>query len=253
MMELGVGLIRIGREWGHVKQDVPTEGEALSFLEHCFVSGIRFYDTAPSYGSSETRTGRFLRSLTAAERDRITVATKFGEHWDDRRNQPFVDHSFDALQRSIDQSVARLGRVDVLQLHKTAPAVLASSDLGRAWEYARSAGIGRFGPSVSDLASAGIAIADPSYSCLQLPLSVVDTRFEDTARRASGRGMAVYSNRPFAMGALLYGEAAVDRVDAFAYLLGLQLEGVVLTGTGSIAHLDENLAAFREARERCRR
>src|SRR3974390_3351053 len=140
MVELGVGLIRIGREWGHVRQDVPSEREAIQFLEHAFAAGIRFYDTAPSYGSSEERTGEFVRSLNPEDRGRITVATKFGEHWNPARQEPYVDHSFDALKRSLDQSLERLGRIDVLQLHKTTRAVLASGDLARAWDYARSVG-----------------------------------------------------------------------------------------------------------------
>ncbi|MBS1875687.1 MAG: aldo/keto reductase [Acidobacteria bacterium] len=250
MMELGVGLIRIGREWGHVAQGVPAEGEAAAFLEHAFARGVTFYDTAPSYGSSESRTGEFLRTLTPAERGRITVATKFGEHWDAALRQPFVDHSFDALRRSIDQSLARLGRVDVLQLHKTTSDVLRSDDLARAWEYARSVGIARLGPSVSDLDSAALAVADGSFSVIQLPLNLANRRFEAPAREASARGMSVVANRPFAMGAMLYGDAPVTRADAFAYMLGLGLNGVILTGTADTAHLDENLAAFHEASAR---
>jgi len=50
-----------------------------------------------------------------------------GEHWDASRGEPYADHSFDALRRSLDASVARLGRIDILQLHKTSPAVLATN------------------------------------------------------------------------------------------------------------------------------
>ncbi len=247
MMELGVGLIRIGREWGHVRQDVPSERDSIRFLEHAIAAGIHFYDTAPSYGSSEERTGKFLQSLSVEDRGRITVATKFGEHWDAAREEPYVDHSLDALKRSLDQSLLRLGRIEVLQLHKTTRAVLATDDLARAWDYARSVGIERIGPSVSDLESAEAAIEDPRFSCIQLPLSKVNTKFEAFADRAAARGMFIITNRPFAMGAMLYGETPVARDEAFAYLLARAFDGVVLTGTGRIEHLDENLAAFRQA------
>ena len=246
-MELGVGLIRMGREWGHVPQDVPSERDAIQFLEHAFSVGIRFYDTAPSYGWSEERTGKFLRSLTAEDRRRITVATKFGEHWNAARQQPYVDHSFDALKRSLNQSLERLGRIEVLELHKTTRAVLATDELARAWDYARSLGIERIGPCVSDLESAEAAMENPGFSCMQLPLSKVNTKFEAIADRAAARGMFMITNRPFAMGAILYGEAPVSREDAFGYLLARAFDGVVLTGTGCIVHLNENVAAFRKA------
>ena len=133
------------------------------FLEHAVELGIRYFDTAPSYGLSEERLGRFLRTLPESIRRELTIATKFGEHWNRGASQPYVDHSYDALRRSLDQSLAHLGRVDVLQLHKTSPEVLESGDLARAWEYARSLGITRLGASVSDLESAALAIADPQY------------------------------------------------------------------------------------------
>ncbi len=174
---LGLGLIGIGRPWGHVPGEVPTELAARDFLAYAFQSGVRYFDTAPSYGSSEERFGRFLASLTPAERTSVTVATKFGEHWDDTRNEPFVDHSYDALARSLERSASRLGRIDVLQLHKTTPEVLRSHDLARAWQFAASLGIQTLGPSVSDLDSARAACASGAYQMLQLPLNVLDDRF----------------------------------------------------------------------------
>jgi aryl-alcohol dehydrogenase-like predicted oxidoreductase len=245
---LGAGLIRIGRRWGHAAQEAVSEPEALAFLEHALHLGIRYYDTAPSYGLSEERLGKFLRSLTPERRAQLTIATKFGEHWNAGLQEPYVDHSFDALRRSLDQSLARLGRIDVLQLHKTVPAVLASPHLAKSWEYARSLGIAKLGASVSDLESAAIAIGDPQYWCIQLPLNIANRTFESAAASAAARGMFVAVNRPFAMGAMLAGPAPIPIRDAFRYLLDRRFEGVILTGTADIVHLDENWTAFHQSR-----
>jgi aryl-alcohol dehydrogenase-like predicted oxidoreductase len=244
-VQLGVGLIRIGREWGHVAQPVPSEAEALAFLEHAFAVGIRYFDTAPSYSLSEERFGRFLRGLGADVRRDLTIATKFGEHWNRDAGQPYVDHSYDALRRSLDRSLERLGHVDVLQLHKTMPDVLRSAELARAWDYARSLGIAMLGASVSDLDSAALAIADAQYRCIQLPLNKTNTRFESAVDEAARRGMFVAVNRPYAMGAMAPGP------DAFRYLLERRFDGVILTGTAKPQHLDQNLQAFRQAFEMC--
>jgi aryl-alcohol dehydrogenase-like predicted oxidoreductase len=237
---LGLGLIGIGRIWGVAPTEVPSEREALEFLSVAYEAGIRYFDTAPSYGTSEERLGKFLSSLTSAERATITVATKFGEHWDSTRNEPYVDHSFDALRASLDRSLARLGSVDILQLHKTTPEVLSSADLDKAWDYALTAGIQVLGPSVSDLESARIACTDPRYRMLQLPLNTSDGRFLPLLPEIAAAGLWIAVNRPFAMG------RSIGR-DSFRYLLDLPFNGVILSGTKSREHLRDNIAAFHAA------
>ena len=253
-VELGLGLLEIGKPWGHVPTPVPDEEQAVRFLEFAFEFGIRYFDTAASYAVAEQRFGRFLRTLDARQRAEVTVATKFGEHWDFERNEPYVDHSYDALAGSLERSLELLGPIDVLQLHKPTPEVLASGDLARAWELARSCGVKMIGPSVSDLESARIACESGLYQMLQLPLNSASPKFLEIAALAHARGLYVAVNRPFAMGALLYeaGPAAAQerRIAALEFILKLPLHGVVLTGTKSPAHLTENHAAFVEAKRR---
>jgi aryl-alcohol dehydrogenase-like predicted oxidoreductase len=239
-VQLGLGLIGIGKPWGVAPHDIPSEAEARALLEFAYELGIRYFDTAPSYGDgvSEERLGRFVRGLSGA-----VVATKFGEHWNAAANEPYADHSYDALRRSLDRSIERLGRIDVLQLHKTTPAALASADVARAWEYAESLGIMRLGPSVSDQESARIAIADPRYTVLQLPYHSANPAFAPALDAAAARGMWIAVNRPFAMGAI-----ATDKHAAFRFILARPFTGVVLTGTTSRDHLAENYAAFTKSR-----
>jgi len=49
------------------------------------------------------------------------------------------------------------------------------------------------------------------------------------------------------MGKLLYEDRSLPKTEAFAYILRRQFRGVILSGTKSPAHLEENYAAFREA------
>jgi aryl-alcohol dehydrogenase-like predicted oxidoreductase len=249
-VQLGLGLIGIGRPWGYRPTETPGDGEARSFLESAWRRGIRYYDTAASYGASEQRLGGFLKTLSREERAPLTIATKFGEHWDAAAGQPYVDHSYAALKASLDRSMERLGGIDVLQLHKTTPEVLRSAELGRAWEYAAALGIAVTGPSVSDLESARIAV-ESGYGVMQLPYHVEDTRFEAILDAAAGKGMQIVVNRPFAMGKIVYDggpEGAFGRmVGAFRFILARRFDGVILSGTKSAGHLEENWRAFEEA------
>jgi aryl-alcohol dehydrogenase-like predicted oxidoreductase len=246
-VEFGLGLIGIGKPWGFANPEVPGERQALTLLERAFTLGVRYFDTAPSYGVSEERLGRFLTALTPAERSALRIATKFGEHWDAVKGEPFVDHSLDALKRSLDGSLARLGRIDVLQLHKTTVPVLGSADLARAWEYAAARGITTTGASVSDLESAELAIADPAYGMLQFPFNTAQQTFAGILERAAARGMKIAVNRPFGMGRLLYENRELTKADAFGLILQKRFEGVILSGTKSPGHLEQNWRAFGEA------
>lgn len=243
-VQLGLGLIGIGKPWGHVPRPVPTESEALALLEFAFDLGIRYFDTAPSYGDrvSENRLGRFASSLTPSGRREVTIATKFGEHWDAATGAPYVDHSYDALLRSLDTSLESLGRIDVLQLHKTTPQALVSRDVERAFDYARALGIGLLGPSVSDVESATLAIEARTWSVLQLAYNRENTAFGGALDSAAREGMWVAVNRPFAMGAMAH--AGADKREAFRFIVDRGFTGVVLSGTTDPEHLRENWEAF---------
>lgn len=250
-VRLGLGLIGIGKPWGYVRGEVPSEGEVRRFLEGAYQLGIRYFDTAASYGCSEQRLGDFLRTLAPAARASVTVATKFGEHWDEAAGEPYVNHSFSALARSLERSRERLGEIDVLQLHKTTPAVLASDEVARAWEMARGLGIPELGASVSDAESARLAIDAGVYTMLQAPYNSANPRFAPAFEAAGRAGMWVAANRPLEMGRIAAEVAPGERrgalQDAFGFALAAGFRGVVLSGTRSLPHLEENLTAFAAA------
>jgi aryl-alcohol dehydrogenase-like predicted oxidoreductase len=248
--EFALGLIGIGKPWGYANSEVPPERQARALLERAYELGVRYYDTAPSYGVSEERLAGFLNALTASERAGLRIASKFGEHWDAARNAPYVDHGFEALARSLDGSIGRLGRIDILQLHKTTPEVLRSRDLARAWEYARGCGIAVLGASVSDVESAGIALGEADYGILQLPYNRAQETFGGVIEAAVGRDMAIAVNRPFGMGRMLYENREISKADAFHFILQKGFSGAILSGTKSVQHLEENWRAFGEAARR---
>lgn len=249
-IHLGLGLIGIGREWGFAKSQIPDEKSVLKFLEYAFNLGITFFDTAASYGLSEERFGRFLRLLTTEERSRIMVATKFGDHWNAGSQTAFIDHSREALCKSLDNSLRHLGKIDILQLHRPNPAVLKSDDVRQAFEYARKQGITVMGASVSDLESGNIACDDDLFSVIQLPYNSANKKLETIIDKTKEKNKLLLINRPYNMGETMQSPVTSPdgvRIEAFRLIIDKKFRGVVLTGTKSEKHLRENWESFQKA------
>jgi len=130
----GLDISRIGfggAPLGDLKR-APTEAGAREVLQAAWDAGIRYFDTAPFYGSglSERRIGDFLRDKP---RDSYVLSTKVGRllvpdrdyamgRNGDARALPFrpvFDFTYDGIMRSFEHSIQRLGleRIDILFLH----------------------------------------------------------------------------------------------------------------------------------------
>jgi len=135
---LGFGGAPLGNMFEAIDEDT-----AEAALLAAWDSGVRYFDTAPHYGSglSEHRFGNVLRRY---KREEFVLSTKVGRllRPDPSRpeNAPFVDglpfrveadYSYDATMRSVEDSYQRLGlaQIDVAFVHD-----LAADHLGDAWE-----------------------------------------------------------------------------------------------------------------------
>jgi D-threo-aldose 1-dehydrogenase len=134
--ELGFGTAPLGNLYRAI-----SEAEAEAILEAAWAGGVRHFDTAPLYGFglSETRLNRFLRGKP---REEYVISTKVGRllkvttpdrrdgigKWFDVPSRTEVmDYTYDAVMRSLEFSLERLGldRVDILYAHS-----LDAFDLG---------------------------------------------------------------------------------------------------------------------------
>lgn len=250
-VQFGLGLVSLGRPWGLRRAPLPSRLEALRFLDLAVHFGVHVFDTAPAYGASEALLGEFLQGLSH-ELGALTIATKCGEHWDEQAATPYVDHSFEAMRRSIDRSLARLPHISLLQLHKASADALRSDHVAKALDYARSCGIAVFGASVSDSEALRIALEDPRIEVVQMSYNQTSRGLEEAFQFAPRLGKRLFINRPFAMGALVYDSQGnslgpASCVDAYRFVLRHDFRGVILTGTRSETHLHEDLEAFRNA------
>jgi D-threo-aldose 1-dehydrogenase len=102
------------------------EREAVGAIEQAWDLGIRFFDTAPYYGSglAETRLGSALRGRPRSE---FVVSTKVGRRLRRGRSswygapplRSYFDFSYDGTLESLEESLERLGldHVDVALVH----------------------------------------------------------------------------------------------------------------------------------------
>jgi D-threo-aldose 1-dehydrogenase len=124
---LGLGTAPLGGLYAPVAHEA-----ALRTIDAAWQAGIRFFDTAPLYGHglAETRLGE---ALAGRPRDSYVLATKVGRLLrpvkgnavEDRHYKgtppvaPVFDFSYDAVMKSVQESLARLklDRIDVLHIH----------------------------------------------------------------------------------------------------------------------------------------
>jgi D-threo-aldose 1-dehydrogenase len=134
--ELGFGSAPLGNLYRAI-----SDADADAILQAAWDGGVRHFDTAPLYGLglSETRLNRFLRDKP---RDAYVLSTKvgrllrvtapdrrdgFGKWFDVPARTEVMDYTYDAVMRSVEFSLERLGidRIDILYAHS-----LDAFDLG---------------------------------------------------------------------------------------------------------------------------
>jgi D-threo-aldose 1-dehydrogenase len=130
--QLGMG----GASLGDARDSIP-EAQAAATLEAAHVAGIEYFDTSPWYGNgkSEHRFGHVLRTKP---RDSFVISTKVGRLHLRPANpdtyqhprwlgglpfEPRFDYTYDAVLKSYEMSLARLGlnRIDALLIHDLDP------------------------------------------------------------------------------------------------------------------------------------
>lgn len=93
--------------------------EAHRAIRGAFDAGINFFDTAPLYGTKEADgiAEQVLGAGLGANRDKVTIATKFGRYHSRTHTNELFDG--ETLVWSVEQSLKRLGtdRIDVLFFH----------------------------------------------------------------------------------------------------------------------------------------
>jgi pyridoxine 4-dehydrogenase len=224
---------------------------ARALLRRAAELGVRFFDTADSYGP-ETAENLLREALHPY--DGLLVATKGGF----RRHGPHewsADCRPEALRRACEGSLRRLGleRIDLYQLHVVDAAVPIEESVGALAELQAEGKIRALGVCNVDAQHLERARAAAEVVSVQNRLSLAERGSEDVLARCEQAALAFVAWAPLAKGFLardgspLAGIArahtATPAQVALAWLLGRAPKVVVIPGTASLAHLEENVGA----------
>ena len=105
--ELGLGCMSLGLD--------PKKAESI--LHAALDEGINYFDTADLYDYGENE--KIIGTTFKQKRDKVILATKVGNHWDEQKNGWHWDPSKTYIKEAVKASLKRLNTdyIDVYQLH----------------------------------------------------------------------------------------------------------------------------------------
>ena len=230
--QLGFG----GAGLGDLFEVIP-EARAAATLQAAWDAGIRYFDTAPWYGLTQSE-HRFGRALYRQPRRDFVLSTKVGRtmhavHHAETFDRgmwagglPFqvrFDYSYDGVMRSFEDSLQRLGlpRIDLLlihdldiQYHRTSSrveALLTELHNGGARalvELKASGRIGGFGAGINELGMIPrfLDLIDVDAFLVAMPYTLLDQQVLDAEfPRCAAKGIGIIIGAVFASGILATG------------------------------------------------
>ena len=197
--QLGYGSmgIRGPRTWG---VRVVSEEAADRLLNAVLDAGINFIDTAPDYGHSEERIGRYISS----RRGEFYLATKCGCAYVQHEDHLEIGHVWnkDVIQRNIETSLQRLRTdyVDVLQFHGGDAETLQREGLIELLTSFRDQGLIRFIGVSSSLPHLPGLIDLGVFDTFQIPYSCLAPEHHDWIAKAAATGAGIIIRGGIAQG-----------------------------------------------------
>lgn len=244
---MGFGTMRLTGPgiWGPPKD----RAQAIRVLQRAVELGVNFFDTADSYGPhiAEELIAEALYPYPG-----LVIATKAGFERPGP-NQWVENGRPEYLRRQLQGSLRRLKleRIDLWQLHRIDPKVPAQEQFEAIREFQREGLIRHAGlseVSVNDIKRARRVV--PIVS-VQNRYNVTDRKWDHEADYCEREGMAFIPWFPLSAGTL--NAAPLDRVAerhgatvfqiALAWLLARSPAVLVIPGTTSVEHLEENVTA----------
>jgi pyridoxine 4-dehydrogenase len=247
---LGFGAMRITGKgiWG----PPPDHDEAIAVLRRAVELGVNLIDTADSYGPDVSE--ELIAEALSPYPDDLVVATKGGlvrpgpDQWD-ADGRP--EHLREACEGSLKR--LRLERIEVYQFHRPDPSVPLEESLGALVELRDEGKIAHIGISNVSVAQLRQAQAVTRIVSVQNRYNLVERDAEDVLDACEAGGIGFIPWFPLKSGEV--GKGAGPAADvarahdatpaqvALAWLLARSPVMLPIPGTGSVEHLEENVAA----------
>ena len=252
----GLRVSALGLGAGQLGDARLSEGDAEALLSGAIDAGVSLVDTAPSYGLSEQRIGRYL----GARRDAAVISTKLGY------GVPGIpDWTGACITAGVDQAlrVLRTDRIDIAHLHSCPWQTLAANEVIEALVAAKQAGKLRAIAYSGENEDLAYALGRPEFDGYMASLNLFDQRvIGDALPRLGGRGFI--AKRPVANHPWRFSERPLGDYSETYWLrwqaMGLDADGLdwgelalrftlsvpgvssAIVGTGKLGHLREAIA-----------
>ncbi|MBP8237460.1 MAG: aldo/keto reductase [Pseudomonas sp.] len=238
---LGLGTVKLGRDQG-VKYPngftIPDDAAARELLAQAHDLGINLIDTAPAYGTSETRLGPLLRG----QRQQWIIASKVGEEFDNGVSR--FDFSAAHTRFSVERSLKRLETdfIDLVLVHSDGNDVAILRDRGvyqTLAELKREGKIRGFGFSGKTVEGGLLALETGDCAMVTYNLNEQDERAVLDYAALHGKGILIKK-------ALASGHACVAGADpvraSFELIFSHPAASSAIIGTINPHHLAHNVA-----------
>lgn len=238
---LGYGAMRLTGQPGNFGP-YPQWEEGKALLQRAVELGVNFFDSARSYGPKHV--DRLIGEAIDLQNSQIVLATKGGIDKPAPGNIE-VDGSAATLTRQIDEALKNLlvDRIDLFQLHRIDPKTPLEESV-EALRKAQTEGKIRF----IGLSNVNRAQLDRALSVA--PIASIQNRFNQAEQEQNSlvdytaeKGIAFIPYGPLGANPMKRG-AALPAKEALAWLLMRSPNIIVIPGTTSVAHLEENMTAW---------
>ena len=245
---LGFGAMRITGKG--IIGDPPDRAEAKRVLRRAVELGVDFIDTADSYGPRVSE--ELIAEALYPYPDGLVIATKGGllrpaaDQWTpDGR----PEHLRAALEGSL--RALRLERIDLYQLHRPDPKVPYEESIGALRDLREQGKIRHIGVSNVDRDELRRARQVTEIVSVQNRYNLFDRHSDDLIDLCEKEGLVFLPWAPVGRGdvatdavaAIARRHAVSSYQLAIAWLLARSPAMLPIPGTGSVAHLQDNLAA----------
>ncbi|MBL1216484.1 MAG: aldo/keto reductase [Planctomycetes bacterium] len=215
-----------------------NEEDAVGVLNKALEYGVRYFDTAPSYGNgkSETYIGTALKASGLARED-LFVATKT------------LERSADGARRELEQSLKRLqlDYVDTLQIHAVhddVDTVFGDTAVYSGLLKLRDEGLIRHLGITGHVSPLYLndAITREQFDTALVPINPIDTKHQSFVKHflpvAVERGVAVIAMKVYAGGSL-FQIPGLKASELLRYALTQSGVAVAVPGCQAVSHVDE--------------
>jgi aryl-alcohol dehydrogenase-like predicted oxidoreductase len=247
---LGFGAMRIvgNGVWGE-----PADRQAaIAVLRRAVELGVDFIDTADSYGPNISE--EIIAEALHPYAEGLKIATKVGfTRTGPNKWIPVGRPEYLRQQTELSLRKLKVDTLDLLQLHRIDPKVDAEEQFGVLRELQDEGKVKALGLSQVSVAELEAAGKHFTVSTVQNRYNLTDRSSEDVLEYAEANGVGFIPWAPISAGELAQPGGPLDeaakRLDAtasqvaLAWLLRRSPVMMPIPGTGSVKHLEENLAA----------